>query len=84
LLDAAAPTYADFRPGVFPLFCDQRSAAGLAHGGWKPIREYCQTLWLRSGYSRYEAHLHATFSRVAERAERRRRRHPVVPSLEVT
>jgi hypothetical protein len=74
LLDAAAETYSDFGPDVFPLLADQASAAALARVGWRPVREYCQTLWLRSGYARYQTHLHATFARVAERAERKRRR----------
>lgn len=82
LLDAAAETYADFGPDVFPLLADQRSAAALAQMGWRPVREYCQTLWLRSGYARYQTHLHATFARVAERAERKRRRRQDAVPLE--
>jgi hypothetical protein len=84
LLDAAAETYATFRPGVFPLLADEPSAVALARTGWRPVRTYCQTLWLRSGYARYQTHLQATFARVAERAERRRRRRQEAPALEVT
>jgi hypothetical protein len=84
LLDAAAETYADFGPDVFPLLADEPSAAALATMGWHPVRTYCQTLWLRSGYGRYQAHLHATFARVAERAERKRRRRQDAAPLEAT
>lgn len=84
LLDAAAETYADFAPDAFPLLVDEPSAAALGRAGWRPVRVYCQTLWLRSGYARYQTHLHATFARVAERAARKRlRRHDAAP-LEAT
>jgi hypothetical protein len=83
LLDAAAETYTDFRPGVFPLLADERCSVALASTGWRPVRAYCQTLWLRSAYGRYQTHLHATFARVAERAERRRRRRQDAAVLEV-
>jgi len=84
LLDAAADTYADFGPEAFPLLADEPSAAALGQVGWRPVRAYCQTLWLRSGYARYQTHLHATFARVAERAERKRRRRQDAAPLEVT
>lgn len=74
LIDAASDTYAGFSPGYIPLFVDQVSAPALACAGFQPIRTYYQTLWLRSGYARYQAHLLATFARVVERAERHRRR----------
>jgi len=83
LLDAAAATYEDFRPDLIPLFADERSTAALAGAGWQPIRAYCQTVWLRTGYARYQTHLHATFARVVERAERTRRRRQEAGPLEV-
>jgi hypothetical protein len=84
LLDAASGTYDDFRPGVIPLLADEANARALASAGWQPIRAYCQTVWLRSGYARYQTHLLATFARVAERAERLRRRRQDTSPLEIT
>lgn len=71
LVRAATDCYADFRPGYIPLCVDERWSRALVGAGFRPIRSYCQTLWLRSGYARYHAHLQATFARVAARAERR-------------
>jgi hypothetical protein len=74
LLSAASECYRDFKPGHIPLFVDERSARPLGAAGHRPIRRYCQTIYLRSAYARYHTHLQSTFARVAERAERQRRR----------
>jgi hypothetical protein len=73
LVSAAAPHYGDFRPGYLPLFVDERSAPILSSTGLRPIRSYCQTLWLRAGYAEYRAHLEATFAKVVARSERQKR-----------
>lgn len=67
LLLAIKPHYDDFDLGTIPIVCDAGLSSSLEAMGAKYHRTYIQSIWLRSGFSEWYAHINSFLQRIESR-----------------
>jgi hypothetical protein len=77
LLGAAVTAYDTFELDFIPLVAGEIAMPVLENLGAQFVRHYCQCIWLKGGYPRSYRHVDSFYSKVLDRARKRK----LIPSF---
>jgi hypothetical protein len=74
LLAAAVACYGDFELEHIPVICNDAEVSSLVRMGGQFLRHYNRCIWLKDAYARAYRHVDNFYSKILQRADKRRRK----------